>query len=834
MAIRAAELLVKIGADTAEAERGLGSVSSRLESAGKSAMATGGMLSLGVTAPLAGIATAALKTAIDYESALNLMQAVSGASAEQMAAVGAQAKALGADMTLPGTSADDAALAMVELAKAGLSVEQSMAAAKGVLQLSAAGAIDNARAAEIAANALNAFKLPGEEAANVANLLAAAANASSIEVTDAAGSFSMAAGVWSAFQGPAVGAKEAMTDLTTAVGILGNAGIKGSDAGTSLKQMLLQLTGPSSGAKDAMKALALTAAGASVDIETMNRAITGTAKERREALAALAQAAGPIGDIGDIAFDASGKMRPLNEIIDLVARGTANLTEEQRAQALTTIFGADATRAVIGLMREGAEGFANMEAAVTREGAAADVAGARTKGLGGALEGLQSQLKTVMLEVAEPFLGMLEGAARGVADLVGGLTEIDPNLRNAALAFAAVLAAAGPVVLAFGVLATAIGFVLSPLGLVVVAVAAFAAAYASNFLGVRDITNTVVGGIMAFLGGLITFVQQILSGNWAGAWETAKGAAQSAWDGIQAGIGAAWDAISGLITAGLDTVGEYLAGAWEGIKDTASTAWTAIADFFRDWWQTILFGIITGGLGPLVMFIAGNWDTIKEGAATAWEGIKTTIGTWVTNAYNAVVETLRPLPGWIGGRWGEISSAAEDTWKGFSATVTDWVTTATDNVVSAITAALDFIKAGPSAWMEAGKALIKALVEGIRSISIPVPTFQIEWVSMGKFSIPRLDIGIDYMSLGELIPALAAGGRILAPGMALVGEAGPELLSLPRGAEVAPLPRGGRGAPTIVVNVYPQGSVIAERDLAQTIRRELLQVGRRNLSVGLT
>ena len=150
MAITAAQLMVKIGADTSDAERGLQSVSDRLGSFGKQAAITGGLLTAGVTLPLVGVGKAALDTAMDYQSGLNIMQAVSGATGEQMAQVAETAKALGADMSLPATSAADAAKAMTELAKAGLSVNDTLGAAKGVLQLAAAGNLSEAAAAEIA------------------------------------------------------------------------------------------------------------------------------------------------------------------------------------------------------------------------------------------------------------------------------------------------------------------------------------------------------------------------------------------------------------------------------------------------------------------------------------------------------------------------------------------------------------------------------------------------------------------------------------------------------------------------------------------------------------
>ena len=135
----------------------------------------------------------ALSVATDYQGAMNIMQAVSGATADQMALVGQKAKELGADMSLPATSAGDAAAAMTELVKAGLSVAEAMDSAKGVLQLSAAGQLGNAQAAQIAANALNAYRnaangagLASGDMGRVADMLAAAANASSASVEDLA------------------------------------------------------------------------------------------------------------------------------------------------------------------------------------------------------------------------------------------------------------------------------------------------------------------------------------------------------------------------------------------------------------------------------------------------------------------------------------------------------------------------------------------------------------------------------------------------------------------------------------------------------------------------
>lgn len=322
----------------------------------------------------------------DYEQSMNMFGAVTGASADEMKRAGALAKSLGGDLSLPATSAADAGKAMTELAKAGLSVNDVMGAAKGTLQLAAAGGLDEAQAAEIAANALNTFRLSGDKAVEVADLLAAAANASSIEVTDAAAALKQAGSVYSSFQGPVVGAKDALIDMTTAIAILGNAGIKGSDAGTSLKQSLLQLAAPSDKAKGLM-----------VDL------------------------ADSIGVSGDIAFDASGNMRSLKDIVGLVAKSTAHMTQEERNYNIATIFGADATRAIIALMDQGADGWDKMRKSVTKEGAAADLAATRMQGMKGALAGVQSQAETLMLEALEPLLPIITDILKSAGEFAGSL-----------------------------------------------------------------------------------------------------------------------------------------------------------------------------------------------------------------------------------------------------------------------------------------------------------------------------------------------------------------------------------------------------------------------------
>ena len=456
MAITAAELLVRVGSDTRQAEQDIKSFGDKLNSAAKSMSSMGKQLTMGLTLPLVGAAGVALKSAGDFEQSMNVLQVVSGATGQEMQALQQQAIKLGAQTSF---SAGEAAEAMLELGKAGLSSTQIMGAVPGVLDLAAAGGLSVASAAEIAANALNAFQLPAEQTSQVANMLAAAANASSVDVTDLADAFKMSSAVF-ASNG------QSMSDMTTALAILGNNSLKGSDAGTSLKTMMLSLAAPTK------------------------------------------EAAGMMRTLGLNVYDADGSMRPFQDIVADLIQVTAGLSDEQRNAALTTIMGSDAIRAANILVAAGTDEWNRMEGAVNKSGAAQEAADARMKGLNGAIEYLKGSLDSLLISIGTPFLTGLAAMTRGAADALTGFAALSPEVVTATLAFLGVLAAVGPIVTGLGMLVGAVGFLLTPLGLVTVAAGALAAAWATDFGGIREITADAWARVQPVLGQWVGWLQR--------------------------------------------------------------------------------------------------------------------------------------------------------------------------------------------------------------------------------------------------------------------------------------------------------------------------------------
>lgn len=591
-----ATLVVKLVGDVSGFSSSMDEASSRLRSAGQSMTSAGAGLTAGVTLPVVGIGVAALHMAGQFESSMNMMQAVSGATADEMAQVSDTAIALGSDLTLPGTSASDAALAMVELSRAGLSVQESMDAARGVLQLSAAAQIGNAQAATITANALNTFGLAGTEAATVANLLAGGANASSAEITDMAAAI-QASGAVAASMGVPI------DSLTTAIALMANAGIAGSDAGTSLKTMLMRLGAPTQESAALMR------------------------------------------ELGVSVFDASGTMLPMEQIIGQFSSALGGMTMEQRNAALATIFGADAIRAANVVLLGGTEAFNAMEQAVTAEGQAQMLAAAQTAGFQGSLDGLRSTVETVLLTVGAPFLTMLTGWVQWLSNAVGRLAEISPGMLNMIVLIGLAVAAIGPLLMVLGsmttglgIVAGAIGFLLSPIGLVIIAVGLLAAAVVQHFGGVQ----ATIQAASEFVQGILTALSGFIQGNQA---ET-MGWVDQAWAQIQTIVTTIINAVEAIIRSVLTVVSGFIDAHGAEIAAFIQRAWTQIGTIIN-LALTLINEVITRVLGAIKQFIDQHGAEILAILTTAWNLIQALIQT-VLNLIEGIIRVALAI---IRGDW---------------------------------------------------------------------------------------------------------------------------------------------------------------------------------------
>ncbi len=324
-----------------------------------------GLAATAIASVSAQQAKEAIDLAADLEQNMNVLRQATGATDAQMKALTGTARKLGADLTLPATSSNDAARAMLELSKNGLQLTDVMDAAKGVLQLSAAAGIDAGEAARYVATQLNAFKLSGDKAVQVADLLSAASQQSSASVNDLAVASQQAASTYQA-------AGFTVQDLTADVLQMAKAGIIGSDAGTSLRTAFNRLQNPTDKARELL--------------EKYNIAV----------------------------FDSSGKLLSHRQIIANVTAGLKGLTQERRSEAVATIFGEDAQRAANNVLGAGVRLNDQIAKKISEVGAASKIASSKMQGFKGAVDGFNSALDSFKEKRAAPFLNFLtEGVQKG-------------------------------------------------------------------------------------------------------------------------------------------------------------------------------------------------------------------------------------------------------------------------------------------------------------------------------------------------------------------------------------------------------------------------------------
>ncbi len=330
-----------------------------------------GVAAVGGTAALAF--SMAANAAMEFESQMSGVKAATGATASEMDDLKDAALDAGAQTVF---SATEAAAAQEALAKAGVEVTDILGGAlDGALALAAAGQLEVADAAEIAATAMTQFGLSGRDVPRIADLLAAGAGKAQGEVSDLGAALGQV-GLVADQTGLDV------TETTAALAAFASAGLIGSDAGTSFKAMLQRLT-----------------------------------PQSREAAELMQQ-------LGFSAYDSQGQFIGLSRLAEELRGSFAGMTVEQRNAAMGTIFGSDAIRAAAVLYDQGAAGVAEWTTKVNDSGYAAETAAEKTDNLQGDLERLRGSMDTNLIKTGEQAQGTLRYLAQGLT----GLSDAYGNL----------------------------------------------------------------------------------------------------------------------------------------------------------------------------------------------------------------------------------------------------------------------------------------------------------------------------------------------------------------------------------------------------------------------
>ena len=466
-AVRAGGVFVEIGADPRKFFSALTKVNKSLGNMGRSLASGGGKLAaagIGMAAPIA----AAVRQGAAFESTLLNIRASTGATSAQIDQIKASSMAMSQAL---GVGPTEAAQGMLELLKAGMSLDAVLGGAgKTALEFAKVGEMDVAQAAVVMSDAMNVFKVSSDVAANA---LSSAADASSTSIAQMSEAFSMSSAV-------AGLAGQSIEDLSATLAILANNGVKGSDAGTSVKTMLMRLMAPADDAVGALDQLGLSVA-----------SFRG----------------------------ADGQMKPMVEIIGTLTQAMGGLDQTAKDDIFRRIFGADAIRAASILASEGVDGFNGMRDAM----ASALPVGEKYKlvmsGLVGSFGIVLAAMQRMAIAITDAVAPALAGALPFITGFIDGLTKLATDNKEAVAAFAqfavAAVAVGGAMVglgislqvtsFGFAGIGKAAAFALSPLTMLMGTVTGVGKSFALAMPATIKLASTIGSSMLAASASVASF-----------------------------------------------------------------------------------------------------------------------------------------------------------------------------------------------------------------------------------------------------------------------------------------------------------------------------------------
>ena len=527
---RALEELEKQAAQSAVALQKISVTGAKFQEVGGKIEGVGKSL-LPVTAAITGIGTVGIKVASDFEKAMSGVQAITGATGADFETLREKAIELGATTSF---SAGEVAEAMTEMAKAGWTTTQIIEGMAGVLDATAASGESLGTVSTIVADAITGFGLTAKDSARVADLMTQAANSGTIGVADLGESYKYVAPL-------AQSMGLSIEDVTTALSAMSMAGIKGSQAGTSLRTVLANMAKPSKTVATAMEELGLS--------------ITNS----------------------------DGSFKSLDQIVGVMRTEFSGLTEDQQAYYATALAGKEGISGLISLLNLTQEEYDALSASMSNcSGIAGETAAVMQDNLQSKVEQLGGSLESLAIKLSEYVVPYLTGLVEKITAVVEAFTNFSPGVQKTILVIAGIVAVVGPLLIVVGKVISAVGTIMTIIpklaGVINVAKTAFAA------LNATMLANPILL-IIAAIAALVAAFVHLWNTNeafrqfWIDLWRNVKEVATAAWNAIGKGIR---DAASGI----LDSVKNGFNKAVSFITGLASSAYT--------WGSDIISGIVDG------------------------------------------------------------------------------------------------------------------------------------------------------------------------------------------------------------------------------------------------
>jgi len=613
------------------------------------------------SAAVTALGVAAVKTAADFDTAMSQVAAVSGATGDDLQALRDKAREMGSKTKF---SASEAAEAMNYMAMAGWKTADMLGGIEGIMNLAAASGESLAATSDIVTDALTAFGLTAADSGHFADVLAAASSNANTNVSMMGETFKYAA--------PIAGALGfSVEDTAEAIGLMANAGIKSTQAGTSLRTIMTSLSGE------------VKICGAS------------------------------IGEVTIATTNADGSMRELSDILTDCRTAFNGLSESEQAAAAETLVGKNAMSGFLALMNAAPADIDKLSNAIANcDGTSQKMADTMQDNLAGQLTILKSALEELAISFGELLMPAIRAIVSAIQGFVDGLNKMGDGTKTVIVTIGLLVAALGPVLIIVGKVISSVGTIMTILPKIGPAITAVKTAFgALNTVMAANPIMLVIAAIAALVAAFIYLWNNCEGFRefWINLWENIKEFAIAVWEGLKAFFSAAWEAIKSTAVSIFTGIKDFFVSAWEAIKSVFSAAFNIIKSLFTAYFE-IYRTIVQTVFNAIKTVISTAWEAIKGVFTTVLNLIKTLVTTHF-NVVKTIIQNVMTT----------IQTVISTVWTAIQ-TVISTVLTAIQTIFSTIWNA---IKSIVTSVVSAIKSFIIGDFEGVRaSISSIMSTIQ--------------------------------------------------------------------------------------------------------------